>query len=201
MKKWEIISYIANALTFAEITFLILIYLNVSSLSLFQIILLPILCVFFATIIPIGYIYFFVNKERKSNHYHLSYNIPIKNLRFKPFTVSIISYGLGLLSLFLFDAPVLIKGLMFCYLINAIMVMFITFYWKISVHTSGITGPLTVLIYKLGIFYLPLYLIVLLVGIARIKLKEHSPLQVIVGALLIILTTWLQLNFIIVPYF
>lgn len=201
MEKWEVISYTANALTFAGITFLILVYLNIHALSLLEIILLPAVCILFATLLPLGYIYLFVNEKRKTNHDYLSYDISDKNLRFKPFTVSIISYLLGTTTLFILGAPTLIKGLMFCYLANAIIVMAITFYWKISVHTAGIAGPLTVLVYKLGVLYLPIYLIVLPVGIARIKLKEHSPLQVVAGALLIILTTWIQLNYIIVPYF
>ena len=98
--------------------------------------------------------------------------------------------------LFSLNAPTLIKGLMLCYFVNSIIIVSITLFWKISVHAAGITGPLTVLIYKLGVLYFPLYLIVVPVALARIKLREHTLAQVIGGALLVAFTTWLQILFI-----
>lgn len=195
------VSYSTNALTFASLIFLILVYLYSSVLSYTQIILISLSCILFATIVPLVYIFIFVSEERKIHHLPIDYDISDRKYRVKPFFVCIMSYGIGTLVLFFLNAPILVKGLMFCYFINGFVVMLITLFWKISVHTSGITGPLTVLIYKLGVFYLPLYLIVVPVALARIRLKEHSPLQVTAGALLIILTTWLQLVYIIIPYF
>ena len=89
MDKWMAISNAANALTFAGITFLILIYLEINSLNFLNIILIPIVCILFAILLPSWYLYIFVNKKRKASHYYLSYDISDKNLRFKPFIVSI----------------------------------------------------------------------------------------------------------------
>jgi len=201
MNKWEIISYLTNALSFASLVFLILIYLYSNTLSIIQIILISVVCILFSTLIPLAYILFFIEKEWKIHHVRIDYDFSDRKYRIKPLIVAVLSYGFGTLLLFLLDTPSLIKGLMFCYFINTLIITIITLFWKISVHTAGITGPLTILIYKLGAFYLPLYLLVIPVGLARIKLKEHTFVQVVSGALLIIFTTWLQIIFIINPMF
>jgi membrane-associated phospholipid phosphatase len=147
------------------------------------------------------YIFKFIEKENRIYHIHLDYDISNRKYRIKPFVAGIISYGMGTIILFLLNAPILIKGLMFCYFVNALIMAFITLFWKISIHTAGIVGPLTVLIYKLGWVYLLLYLIVIPVAVARIKLKKHTILQVTVGAILMFLTTWLLILLIINPLF
>jgi len=190
MNKWEIISYSGNALTFSGLIFLILIYLHRTLLSPAQIILISVVSVLFSTLIPLLYILFFIKEKRKI---HLDYNFSERKYRIKPFIVAILSYGIGTACLFSLNAPTLIKGLMLCYFVNSIIIVSITLFWKISVHAAGITGPLTVLIYKLGVLYFPLYLIVVPVALARIKLKEHTLAQVIGGALLVAFTTWLQI--------
>jgi len=144
-------------------------------------------------------VFLFVKKKRKFQD--IDYDISDRNLRVKPFIAVLISYALGTITLFYIDAPVLIKGLMFCYFLNGLIMFLITLFWKISIHTSGITGPLTIFIYEFGIIYAPLLLIVVPVGWMRIKLKKHLPSQVIAGAVLTIILTLLQLKYIIIPYF
>ena len=67
-------------------------------------------------------------------------------------------------------------------------------------HASGIAGPLTALIYVVGLTAIPFLLLVVPVGWARLKLKAHTPAQVVAGVLLTIVTTWIQLG-IYVPIF
>jgi hypothetical protein len=50
MDKWEIISYLTNALTFASLIFLILVYLYNTTLTVTQIILISTTCILSATI-------------------------------------------------------------------------------------------------------------------------------------------------------
>jgi membrane-associated phospholipid phosphatase len=83
---------------------------------------------------------------------------------------------------------------MLCYAGNTLVMMLITRRWKISVHASGIAGPTTVLTESLGLWASVFFALLLPVGWARIRLKAHTPTQVLFGALVTIAATWLQLK-------
>ena len=146
-------------------------------------------CLVFATMIPIGGI---IRVARSAN---VDYDIPARDARAKPFFIAIVSYVFGFVLLVDLRAPVLLSGLMLAYSINTFGMFLITLSWKISVHAAGITGPLSVLIFKLGIAWGLLYAIVLPVGFVRIRLKQHSLPQIIAGAVLSALLTWVQIIF------
>jgi membrane-associated phospholipid phosphatase len=118
-----------------------------------------------------------------------------RQTRLKPFLGAILSYSLGVAVLLLMNAPRDITALMACYSFNTLVMMLISLKWKISIHASGISGPFTFLVFVLGPVFLPLYLLILPVGWARIELNAHSLSQVLAGFLLTILLTWLQLTF------
>ena len=115
--------------------------------------------------------------------------------RFVPFIASIISYFLGALVLFYIQAPSAIIALMACYIVNGIILVLITTKWKISIHTSGVTSPVTALVYLLGSQLLPLFLIFLPVAWARLELKAHSKWQLTMGALVSGILTWIEMAF------
>jgi membrane-associated phospholipid phosphatase len=115
--------------------------------------------------------------------------------RFIPFIVTIASYTMGTISLILINAPAPITALMACYIINGIILLLITFKWKISIHTSGITSPITALVYLLGTRLLPLFLLFIPVAWARVELNAHNKLQVTMGALISTILTWIQMTF------
>ncbi len=198
-EKLQLISNFTSAPIFGGFIFLIFIFSKIGTLPNAQIAIISFVSLLFITVIPVTYVFLFVKKKRKFQD--IDYDISDRNLRVKPFIAVLISYALGTITLFYIDAPVLIKGLMFCYFLNGLIMFLITLFWKISIHTSGITGPLTIFIYEFGIIYAPLLLIVVPVGWMRIKLKKHLPSQVIAGAVLTIILTLLQLKYIIIPYF
>jgi len=70
-------------------------------------------------------------------------------------------------------------------------VAIINFKTKISAHTSGIAGPATYMTYFLGSTYIFLYLIIIPVAWARIKLKAHTLQQTILGTIVAIIITFL----------
>ncbi|MCW4050871.1 MAG: hypothetical protein NWE89_14165 [Candidatus Bathyarchaeota archaeon] len=113
--------------------------------------------------------------------------------RYVPFLATLLSYSGGLVSLILMNAPAPITALMACYLVNGIVLMMITLKWKISIHASGITSPVTALVYLLGSRMLPLFMLFLPVAWARLELKAHSKLQVTAGAILSSVLTWVQM--------
>jgi len=80
--------------------------------------------------------------------------------------------------------------LSFSYLMNGLVSLIITGWYKISIHIIGIAGPSTYLLlinqYGYAIFF---YMISIIVAFSRIKLKRHSIDQVISGYLVSITTT------------
>ena len=118
-----------------------------------------------------------------------------KDERFIPFLTTIFSYLLGTITLIIVGAPAPITALMACYIINGIVLAAITLKWKISIHPSGVTSPVTALVYFLGTRLLPLFLLVLPVVWARLELKAHSKWQLTMGALISTVLTWAQMVF------
>ena len=69
-------------------------------------------------------------------------------------------------------------------LLVTIILMGVNLFWKVSIHCAGVTGPIFALICVFGINALPLTSIVGLVGWSRIKLKNHTFAQTLVGTLI-----------------
>ena len=145
---------------------------------------------FFGCFLPMGMVFVFLTKNYITDLYATD-----KSERFIPFLTTILSYLLGMFTLLLVKAPAQITALMACYLGNGIVLALITLKWKISIHSSGITGPITALVYLLGTKLLPLYFLVIPVIWARLELKAHSMLQLTIGALLTIFLTWFQMKY------
>jgi hypothetical protein len=118
-----------------------------------------------------------------------------RNERYVPFLASLVSYTLGAVVLIYIQAPAAVTALMASYIVNGIVLIIITTKWKISIHASGITSPVTALVYLLGSQLMPLFLLFLPVAWARLELKAHSKMQLTIGALLSGILTWIQMGF------
>ena len=68
--------------------------------------------------------------------------------------------------------------------------LIINFKTKVSVHTAGVTGPLTYVVYFLGIEYTILYLLVIPVIWARYTLRAHTITQLTLGVVDSIVVTF-----------
>ena len=145
---------------------------------------------FFGCILPIIGVVTFLKRGIISDFYATE-----RNERFIPFLTTIFSYVVGFVTLVIVQAPGPITALMACYIINGIILALITLKWKISIHASGVTSPVTALVYLLGTRLLPLFLLVLPVIWARLELKAHSKMQLTIGALLSSILTWIQMAF------
>ena len=181
-KMASVITHVFNPALIAAFTFLTLLYpYNSSSPILVEISLT------FGTIIPLATVYVMSKRGMISD-----FLVANKDERAKPFAGAILSYVLGSLALWSLRAPKLATALMLCYAGNTIIMMLITRLWKISVHASGIAGPTTALIEAFGAWVSILFLLLIPVGWARIRLKAHTPSQILAGALVTIIATWLQ---------
>ena len=117
-----------------------------------------------------------------------------RRTRLKPFLWAMASFLVGVATLLAVGAPSSVTALMACYLVNASILLVISLVWKISIHASGVAGPVTALVFQLGAKMLPFFLLALPVAWARIELKAHDLKQVAAGTLLTSVLTWLQMN-------
>ena len=123
-----------------------------------------------------------------------------KEERTIPFIYSEIFYLIGFLILLRNNMDIISIAFWFCYISNTIIIVIINRYWKISVHATGSSGPLAVIIYLLGPIGIIFILIPIAVGWSRIELKCHNLAQVLIGALFGFISTYVQI-LLIVKYF
>ena len=182
----SLVSAVMNAPLITLLTFipLILRYGRGDTLKLFAV------TGFFGCFLPIGIVVAMLKKGVISDFYATN-----RRERFIPFLATITSYVMGAVALIIVNAPPPITALMACYLVNGIVLLVITFKWKISIHASGVTSPVTALVYLLGTRMLPLFMLFLPVAWARLELKAHDKKQITAGALLSTVLTWLQMAF------
>ena len=150
-----------------------------------------VVAVVFASVVPIIGILYFAKLE------DVDYDIPERSARARPFVFAIASYLVGFLLLVLTGAPLLMSGLMLAYSINTSVMFLVTLFWKISVHAAGVTGPLTFLVFRLGLLWSLLYLLVLPVGLLRLRLGQHTFFQLLAGAVLSSALTWTEIVFLV----
>ncbi|MGB9978191.1 PAP2 family protein [Methanobacterium sp.] len=144
------------------------------------------LCLLFATFLPFTAVLMWIKNK------NLDFDITNKDERTFPLLFGVVSYLIGVIMLFIAGAPAAVTVLMFCYFSNALLTIFITRFWKISLHSMGVAGPTAAMIYVFGtpgiLFVFPL----LMVMWSRIYLNKHTLAQVVVGAISGFVFTWLQ---------
>ena len=104
--------------------------------------------------------------------------------------------AIGFIVLTLQNADAIVRGLMFCFITNTVIIILITRYWKISIHAMGVAGLIAALWVNGGQSPLIMGFILVLVASARVVLKAHNISQVIVGSFLGMILTYIQLHLI-----
>lgn len=182
-------SNMTDALLISAIVFFIL---NYYLLDGTKFIIITIVSILFSVILPITIIIIW------SKFKLIDKDIPNRKDRYIPLILVISSYIIGVVVLYSLNAPLITIGLMFCYFSNTLTVLFINLFWKISIHSMGVTGPTTALIYTFGPMGAILGLLIPVVMWSRVYLKRHTMAQCIMGALLGFILTgvqlWLLLN-------
>jgi membrane-associated phospholipid phosphatase len=107
------------------------------------------------------------------------------------FSAFVVFYLLGAIALWLIHAPSMLIATMAGYTASALVVQFITRYWKISTHAIGITAPLVALIVLFGWQAVPFIVLIPIVCWSRVYLRAHTPAQVIAGVVLATFTVLL----------
>lgn len=182
----NIVSTLSNAPLVALFMFL---GLNYYFLSGADFITITLVTVCFAVAIPSIIAYSWIKNK------NLELDMPNREDRLYPLFWILLSYLLGVIVLFIISAPSVITVLMFCYLSNTLVVLLISLFWKISIHSVGIAGPVAFLIYVFGYPGLISLLLIPLVMWSRLFLRRHTCSQVIAGASLGLALTIVQIHF------
>ncbi len=111
-------------------------------------------------------------------------HMPNRKARLRPLAVSILwmLFCLGLIHYW--QAPQVVQLFVFAATVLTGILGLITLFWKISFHGAAITAAATATLMVGGLSTWPVMLLVPLVGWARIRLRRHTPRQVIYGSLM-----------------
>jgi membrane-associated phospholipid phosphatase len=138
-----------------------------------------ILAVLFASAIPFVYVLWRVRRRRLTDRH-----VGLREQRLLPLLVGIASVLVGLALLSASGAPQEMVALVGAMMVGLIVSLLVTFVWKISMHTAVAGGAVTIIALVFGAEWLVLFLIVGLIGWARVKLEDHTPSQVTGGTAL-----------------
>jgi hypothetical protein len=198
------ISTILNPFFLAPVLFIMLAQQH--PLSLYESSVIISVAVLFYTLLPLFILFGF-----KRRNLIISYDVPVRSNRNKPFILGLSSYALGL-ALFLmlpFQSAWIFAAISVAMLVNGTFSALINLQWKISIHSNGIASFSAGWMFLIMTGYLdpvpgyPVILTLLLllttaaVVWSRIELMAHTPAQAITGAVMGILLTvgqlWLYL--------
>lgn len=110
-------------------------------------------------------------------------HMELRQQRIRPFLVSILCTTIAWWALRFLGAPPVLPLFTLISLVQIMVIALITLVWQISMHAMSISGLVVAAFAFFGalpaLLLLPL---VVLVGAARLKLRRHTPAQVLAGA-------------------
>ena len=133
---------------------------------------------FFLSVGPLLYIIIGVRRGKLSD-----IDVSRRSQRAGPFIFGIVSVIIGWLVLIFTNGPRNLQTVMMITVFSGIIMMVITFWWKISMHASSLGGVATMLTALYGAVMLPLFVLLVLVSWSRVVLRRHTVPQVIAGSL------------------
>lgn len=143
--------------------------------SISKFIVLELISLVFASVLPMAIILYWAKKLGTDK------DISNREDRSVPLIVGVVSYLIGFCVSLALKVDLFMTVLLMCYAINTFIVMIITRKWKISIHTTGLSGPVAALILLLGpigALFAILYPILIW---SRVTLKKHTMAQAIAG--------------------
>jgi len=143
--------------------------------------------ILFTVVLPVIPLYILKKKGQISDFF-----ISKKEQRAVPYFLGFLAYGFWAIFLwYVLRMPTYVVGLGVGSAVSVFLVFVINFKWKISAHMAGIgglTGGIFGLCFLIGInpvwFLILMIFFSVLVGLARVELKAHTPSQVLAGFML-----------------
>lgn len=113
-----------------------------------------------------------------------SLELHLRSERVQPYLVSLLCGLMAWLWLRLGMAPALLTLLAGVGVVQVVLLLAVTLFWKISAHSASVAGLVMLALSLFGAAALPLVALVPTVSWARVYLRRHSHMQVLAGALL-----------------
>jgi membrane-associated phospholipid phosphatase len=114
--------------------------------------------------------------------------IDVRKERLLPLLTVSIMYALGWYFMSRISMPPILINIILAALVTVVASFFVTIFWKVSLHSTGIGGLLGFVFYlanvkDLSVLFMGFLIILVsgMVGTARLYLKRHSPAQIYVG--------------------
>ena len=151
-------------------------------------ILVWVVSLFFGVILPTGYVIHLVSMKRLTQLFE-----PDRDARRRPLLFSTASCIVGTALLGILQPAHLIVSLMSTYAILGTILVVVNRFSRVSLHAAGAWLPVAALfciLGKVGLYSIP---VALGVSWSRVATGAHTPLQVAVGAVIALCTTWVVL--------
>lgn len=128
---------------------------------------------------PLGYLIWLVHTGSLEDIY-----MPTRETRLRPLTVLVVWFFVCLMLIRYWEATPIVEVFVLATMVLVGVLSLVTLFWKISFHGATITAAATATMMVAGSYYAwPVILLIPLVGWSRIRLKRHTPRQVIYGSL------------------
>lgn len=179
MKMAEAVSTVTNPPIICIPLFLIIcivLSFEGGQFNLSKFIVMELISLVFASVLPMAIILFWAKRLNTDK------DISNRQDRFTPLIVGVVSYFIGFLISLTLNADHFLTLLLLCYCVNTFIVMLITTRWKISVHTTGLSGPVGALILLLGPIGAMFGILYPILIWSRVLLEKHTLAQAICGA-------------------
>jgi hypothetical protein len=137
------------------------------------------LAALFTAVLPTLFISYGVRHGRWSDR-----NVGARRPRLLVLAFITASVAAGLILLLVLGAPPLLTGYLAFMLASVAVLAVITTVWKISIHCAVASGSVTILALTYGPLVLGGYLLVGVLGWARVTVKDHTVAQVVAGSVL-----------------
>jgi membrane-associated phospholipid phosphatase len=157
---------------------LVILIVAVDSAGLGRGLLLGLIAVFFAAGFPYGLVLIGVRRGRITDHH-----VSLREQRPRMMAIALASVITGLLVLRWLDAPRALFALVAAMVAGLAVALAITSFWKISIHAAAAAGTVTSLAILVSPWWLLVAPLVVLTGWARVEIRDHTPVQVSVGAI------------------
>ncbi|MFJ6196805.1 phosphatase PAP2 family protein [Micromonospora sp. NPDC092111] len=132
----------------------------------------------FAAGIPFAYIVGGVRRGRLTDHH-----VGIREQRRVPLLLGLASAAAGLALLAALGAPRPVLALVAAGVVGLVVAVSVSHWWKMSIHSAVATGTVVVLVLTFGRSMLLGVPLLGLVGWSRVRLRDHTVAQVVVGGL------------------
>ena len=139
---------------------------------------LGLVAIFFAGGLPYGLVLIGVRRGQLTDHH-----VSRREQRPRVMAVALASVAAGLLVLHWLDAPRALFALVAAMVAGLVVALAVTSFWKISIHAAAAAGTMASLAILVSPWWLLLAPVVVLTGWARVVIRDHTPAQVSVGAI------------------